>query len=67
MSGWQYTLQELAGFIGAAAAESAASFSAVSTDTRTLKPGQVFFALSGENFDGNKFAADAFAKGAVAR
>jgi UDP-N-acetylmuramoyl-tripeptide--D-alanyl-D-alanine ligase len=38
----------------------------VSTDTRTLKPGDLFFALEGENFDGHKFIKDAFAKGAVA-
>lgn len=37
-----------------------------STDTRTLKGGELFIALSGANFDGNKFAADAAARGAVA-
>ncbi len=37
----------------------------VSTDTRTLKPGDLFFALTGESSDGHKFLADAFAKGAV--
>lgn len=42
------------------------AFSAVSTDTRTLQPGDVFFALSGPNFDGNRFVSDAFAKGALA-
>jgi len=36
----------------------------VSTDTRTLKKGELFFALSGENFNGNKFAHDALNKGA---
>ena len=36
----------------------------VSTDTRTLKEGDVFFALTGENSDGHKFLADALAKGA---
>ncbi len=40
--------------------------SGVSTDTRTIKPGDLFFALIGENFDGHKFVKDAFAKGAVA-
>src|SRR5690606_11767586 len=44
----------------------AVTFEAVSTDTRTLAPGQVFFALSGENFDGNRFVGEAFAKGAAA-
>jgi UDP-N-acetylmuramoyl-tripeptide--D-alanyl-D-alanine ligase len=42
------------------------SFSEVSTDTRTLLPGALFVALSGENFDGHKFVAQAFEKGAAA-
>ncbi len=37
----------------------------VSTDTRTIKHNQLFFALSGENFDGNKYAKQAIEKGAV--
>lgn len=36
----------------------------VSTDTRNLPAGCVFFALRGENFDGNRFAAQALDKGA---
>jgi len=38
----------------------------LSTDTRSLKPGDLFVALSGENFDGHAFVAEAFAKGACA-
>ena len=38
----------------------------VSTDTRKLEPGAIFFALRGANFDGNRFIPDALAKGAVA-
>lgn len=64
--GWKYTLAELAEAVGAVAPGLDATFEGVSTDTRTLHPGQVFFALSGENFDGNRFVADALAKGAVA-
>lgn len=63
---WSYTLDELAQAVGAPAPGSDAKFSAVSTDTRTIKPGQVFFALSGENFDGNTFIDAAFQQGAVA-
>lgn len=37
----------------------------VSTDTRTLVPGDLFFALTGQTSDGHKFLADAFARGAV--
>ncbi len=40
--------------------------SGISTDSRNTKPGQLFFALSGPNFDGNKFAAEALASGAIA-
>lgn len=36
----------------------------VSTDTRTLAQGDLFFALTGESSDGHKFLADAVAKGA---
>ena len=38
----------------------------VHTDTRTLAPGDLFVALSGERFDGNDFLVEARAKGAVA-
>jgi UDP-N-acetylmuramoyl-tripeptide--D-alanyl-D-alanine ligase len=38
----------------------------VSTDSRTLQSGQLFFALSGPNFDGNQFAKQALNKGAIA-
>ena len=36
----------------------------VNTDTRTLRPGQLFFALKGENFDGNAYAFPALDAGA---
>lgn len=36
----------------------------VSTDSRTVSPGEVFFALRGENFDGHRFVSDAVRKGA---
>ncbi|MDW7773211.1 MAG: UDP-N-acetylmuramoyl-L-alanyl-D-glutamate--2,6-diaminopimelate ligase [Desulfobulbaceae bacterium] len=38
----------------------------VSTDTRTLRPGDIFLALQGENFDGHGFAPEAIRKGAAA-
>jgi UDP-N-acetylmuramoyl-tripeptide--D-alanyl-D-alanine ligase len=41
-------------------------FSAVSTDTRTIQPGDLFVALKGENFNGAKFVAQAAKAGAVA-
>jgi UDP-N-acetylmuramoyl-tripeptide--D-alanyl-D-alanine ligase len=36
------------------------------TDTRKLKKGELFFALSGENFNGNDYAQQAIKKGALA-
>ncbi len=40
--------------------------SGVSIDSRKLVKDSIFFALSGENFNGNRFAPDALQKGAVA-
>lgn len=40
-------------------------FDGVSTDTRTLKSGELFFALSGPNFDGGEFVGQAQEKGAA--
>lgn len=37
----------------------------VTTDTRTLKGGEMFFALKGENFDGNEYALQALEMGAA--
>lgn len=37
----------------------------VTTDTRTLKGGEMFFALKGENFDGNEYALKALEVGAA--
>jgi len=41
------------------------TFDGVSIDSRTVRPGQCFFAISGDNFDGHDYIADAFAKGAA--
>lgn len=38
---------------------------AVTTDSRTLKGGEMFFALKGENFDGNEYALKALEAGAA--
>ena len=38
----------------------------VSTDTRCIEPGSIFFALHGANFDGNRFVGEALEKGAAA-
>jgi UDP-N-acetylmuramoyl-tripeptide--D-alanyl-D-alanine ligase len=40
--------------------------SSINKDTRTIRQGDLYIGLRGDNFDGNKFAADALAKGAAA-
>lgn len=43
-----------------------AVLTSVSTDTRTIKPGSLYIALPGKNFDGHDFIAAAVAAGAAA-
>lgn len=38
----------------------------ITTDTRSLNPGEVFVALHGEKFDGHEFVPGAIARGAIA-
>ncbi len=64
------TLQQLVDFSGGRLLRGDAGrlVSAVSTDTRTLQPGEIFLALRGENFDGHdhlRAAADRGASGAI--
>jgi UDP-N-acetylmuramoyl-tripeptide--D-alanyl-D-alanine ligase len=40
------------------------SYSAINTDTRKIAPGDVFIALKGENFNGNRFLLQAVESGA---
>ncbi|NIO05945.1 MAG: UDP-N-acetylmuramoyl-tripeptide--D-alanyl-D-alanine ligase, partial [Proteobacteria bacterium] len=42
-----------------------ASFLGLSTDSRTIKAGQIFLTLRGEQFDGHAFVGDALARGAA--
>lgn len=61
-------LTEILAAIPPAVSESQAMTEAigVGTDTRTLKAGELFVALRGENFDGHRFVAKAQELGAVA-
>src|SRR5216117_4133367 len=64
------TLSQIAQFAGASlsAGDARVVIEKVSTDSRTLKPGELFVALRGENFDGHNFiesAAKAGATGAI--
>ncbi|MCP5160949.1 MAG: UDP-N-acetylmuramoyl-tripeptide--D-alanyl-D-alanine ligase [Hahellaceae bacterium] len=41
-------------------------FDSVSTDSRTIQPGELFIALSGPSYEGDRFVAGAHASGAIA-
>jgi UDP-N-acetylmuramoyl-tripeptide--D-alanyl-D-alanine ligase len=56
----------LTGTGGTTTGAGAGGFDGVSIDTRTLRPGQLFFAIRGPNFDGHDFVAEAARKGAAA-
>lgn len=47
-------------------ADGSVAFRGISTDSRTIHPGDVFLALSGEKFDGLTFATQAISRGACA-
>ncbi|NOX24933.1 MAG: UDP-N-acetylmuramoyl-tripeptide--D-alanyl-D-alanine ligase [Deltaproteobacteria bacterium] len=48
-----------------AAGKAHAGFRCISTDSRTVKPGDIFLALAGENYDGMAFVDDAVKNGAA--
>ncbi len=52
--------------IRTALAAASITWQGVSIDTRTIQPGNLFFALRGERFDGHDFLDRAFAAGAAA-
>lgn len=61
-------LKEVAEFIGAnvRGAIDALEVRSISTDTRTMRGGELFVALRGASFDGHEFSADAIKAGALA-
>ncbi len=59
------TLSQVAAVVGGRLHGADAPFDGVSTDTRTLRAGELFVALSGPNFDGNAFVGAAAAAGAA--
>ncbi|GGP25657.1 UDP-N-acetylmuramoyl-tripeptide--D-alanyl-D-alanine ligase [Silvimonas amylolytica] len=61
------TLRETAlALNGALTGDADLVFGRVSTDSRDIKPGDLYVALKGERFDGHDYAAAALAQGAVA-
>lgn len=60
------TLEKIAEAVeGVLVADAQAVITDVSTDTRTIKEGSLFFALKGESFDAHSFVDSAIEKGAV--
>jgi len=65
----KFRILDVAKALGAPMAPGAAASTMItgwSIDSRTIQPGDLFFALKGPNFDGHAYIADVFAKGAVA-
>lgn len=60
------SLRQAAAVLGARANGDNETFTGVSTDTRTLKPGDLFIALRGERHDGHAFIEEARSAGAAA-
>jgi UDP-N-acetylmuramoyl-tripeptide--D-alanyl-D-alanine ligase len=62
----EFSIKDLAWIIKAEpAGDITCSIAGVSTDSRTVKPGDCFFAVAGDNFDGHNYVEQAIAKGAV--
>ena len=59
------TLKQAASGIQAGTQGPDASFSAVTSDSRALRPGELFVALKGERFDAHNFVSQAIAQGAA--
>jgi UDP-N-acetylmuramoyl-tripeptide--D-alanyl-D-alanine ligase len=58
-------LSEAAAMLGVPFAGADAEVKRVSTDSRSIRPGDLFIALRGEKFDGGAFAAQALQQGAA--
>ena len=60
------TVRQFADLCGGRYSGADLACSGVSTDTRSLRPGEIYLALRGPRFDGNEFLGAAAAAGAVA-
>ena len=63
--GFNWSLAQIARATGGELHGADAQVNGVSTDTRTLRQGELFVALAGENFDGHAFIEIALQQGAV--
>ena len=60
-----FRLSEAAAMLGVPFAGADAPVLRVSTDSRSIQPGDLFIALRGEKFDGGAYAEDALRQGAA--
>src|SRR5450432_2290104 len=62
-----HSIDQIAQFAGAVRqnGDGARLVSTLSTDSRTTRPGDLFVALHGENFDGHQFVSEAIQRGAA--
>lgn len=61
----QLSMGEVAAILGGSCGVSARIARGYAIDSRTIEPGQLFFAIRGPRFDGHEFVAQAFDRGAV--
>lgn len=62
-----WTLDEVAAVVGGTVVgDGEREVRGIATDSRTLAPGELFVAISGERYDGHEFVEDAFGAGAGA-
>ena len=59
-------IAELIGAVGDFEEQGNALVTGIQTDSRLVRPGDIFVCLSGERFDGHNFAQDSLQRGAVA-
>ncbi|MXN63514.1 UDP-N-acetylmuramoylalanyl-D-glutamyl-2,6-diaminopimelate--D-alanyl-D-alanine ligase [Stappia sp. GBMRC 2046] len=65
-SGALWTLRDFLNAVGGiAAGEPAPEITGISIDSRTIEPGEAFFAIEGDHFDGHDFVRDAVKAGAA--
>ena len=60
------SLSQLENALNSTLVNSNVNFDGVSIDSRTIKKGNLFVAIKGENFDGHQFVNDAVKKGSAA-
>lgn len=66
LNSFSMSLNEIAEILSAECVGENIQVKGISTDTRTIKGGELFLALKGPNFDGHDFINEALNKGAVA-